>query len=83
MLYVACEVASKSGGRVDEVKVVSVHREGHLARKSADNNAKTAQGDMLALPLSMARPGSVRPKRGDVLPVMSEASGLVAVALVK
>lgn len=76
MLYVACVMVG-----ADMVQIESVHREGHLARKSADNNAKAYPGrELRALPVSMARPASVRPKRGDVLGTMSEASGLVVVA---
>ena len=59
------------------VTVHSVHTSEAAARtKGAADRAK-------ALPVNAARPGSQRPKKGDVLPVMDEASGPVAVALTK
>lgn len=78
MLYIACAISNEMA------TVISVHREGHLARARIDREAgkRAHVGDLHALPVSMARAGSMRPKVGDVLATMSEASGLVAVARV-
>lgn len=82
MLYVACEVTERRGERVDAVKVVGVS----TSRRRVDSAAEFARVpgvETMVLPVSMARLGSVRPKEGSVLGVMSEASGLVAVATVR
>lgn len=81
MLYVSCKVVGK-GERVEQVKVTSVHNGEEAARKASLRWSASGH-DMRAIPVSMYRPGSVRPKRGDVLGVMSEASNLVALAPVR
>jgi hypothetical protein len=81
MLYVACEV-KRAGGRVDEVKVLLAT----LSRANAGHAAEFGRVpgvETTVLPLTMAREGAVFPKPGDVLGVMVEASGPVAVAATK
>ncbi len=78
MIYIAATVTA------DKATVLSLHHFGDRARAAIDVHASLLHtGELMALPVSMARPGSKRPKRGDVLATTSEASGLVAVAAVE
>jgi hypothetical protein len=77
MLYVTATVFHGSAN------VLSVHTMGHVARAKADRLAPKYQSQIHVLPVNMARPGSKRPKPGDVLATMTEGSGLVAVAAVE
>lgn len=79
MLYVACESADEN--TINPVTVHSVHGGEKAAMKAASKLAKqTGRIPFHALPVSMARAGSVKPKAGDVLVTYEEESGAVAVA---
>ena len=75
MLYITATMFQGSA------TVLSVHAMGHAARAKADRLAPKYQSQIHVLPINATRPGSVRPKPGHVLGTMSEASGIVAVAL--